>query len=110
MNPLTPFVVATASIATGITWFVLSVATGLTFHLMPAAPMLVAIWARRAGGPDTPIPWRSLWGYLGGGLIVAVLVIPAISLAGGSLDEPWQIATVTGIGAGIAIWIGRRDR
>ncbi len=53
-------VTATAALGAGALWFALSVATGLIFHFMPAAPILAAVWVRRAYGPDAPVPWPSL--------------------------------------------------
>ncbi len=53
-------VTAAAALGAGALWFALSVATGLIFHFMPAAPILAAVWVRRAYGPDAPVPWPSL--------------------------------------------------
>ena len=48
-------VTAAAALGAGALWFALSVATGLIFHFMPAAPILAAVWVRRAYGPDAPV-------------------------------------------------------
>lgn len=47
-RPLSAAVVATATIGTGALWLILSMATGLIFHFMPGAPMIAAVWVRRA--------------------------------------------------------------
>ena len=82
-------VTAAAALGAGALWFELSVATGLIFHFMPAAPILAAVWVRRAYGPDTPVPWPSLWAHIAGGLVVAVTAGAAIASVGASLDSEW---------------------
>lgn len=102
-------VVTTAAVlGAGALWFALSLATGLIFHFMPAAPILVAVWIRRALVPDTPIPWPSLWSHIAGGLVVAVVAGAAIASVGASLDSEWQVGAVLVVGTGLAIWLGRR--
>ncbi len=101
-------VTAAAALGAGALWFALSVATGLIFHFMPAAPIVAAVWVRRAYGPDAPVPWPSLWAHIAGGLVVAVTAGAAIAGVGGSLDSEWLVGIVIGIGFGLAIWLGRR--
>jgi len=101
-------VTATAALGAGALWFALSVATGLTFHFMPAAPILVAVWIRRALGPNTPVPWPSLWAHIAGGLVVAVVAGAAIASVGASLDSEWLVGAVLVIGTGLSVWLGRR--
>ncbi len=101
-------VTAAAALGAGALWFALSVATGLIFHFMPAAPILAAVWVRRAYGPDAPVPWPSLWAHIAGGLVVAVTAGAAIAGVGASLDSEWLVGIVVGIGFGLAIWLGRR--
>jgi len=100
--------VAAAALGAGGLWFALSVATGLIFHFMPAAPILVAVWIRRALGPNTPIPWPSLWAHIAGGLVVAVVAGAAIAAVGASLDSEWLVGAVLVIGTGLSVWLGRR--
>ncbi len=101
-------VTATAALGAGALWFALSVATGLIFHFMPAAPILVAVWIRRALGPNTPVPWPSLWAHIAGGLVVAVVAGAAIASVGASLDSEWLVGAVLVIGTGLSVWLGRR--
>ncbi len=100
--------VTAAALGAGALWFALSVATGLIFHFMPAAPILVAVWIRRALGPDTPVPWPSLWAHIAGGLVVAVVAGAAIASVGASLDSEWLVGAVLVIGTGLSVWLGRR--
>lgn len=104
----TATVATAAALGTGTLWFALSVATGLIFHFMPAAPILVAVWIRRALGPNTPVPWPSLWAHIAGGLVVAVVAGAAIASVGASLDSEWLVGAVLVIGTGISVWLGRR--
>jgi len=101
-------VTATAALGAGALWFALSVATGLIFHFMPAAPILVAVWIRRALGPNAPVPWPSLWAHIAGGLVVAVVAGAAIASVGASLDSEWLVGAVLVIGTGLSVWLGRR--
>ena len=101
-------VTAAAALGAGALWFALSVATGLIFHFMPAAPILVAVWIRRALGPNTPVPWPSLWAHIAGGLVVAVVAGAAIASVGALLDSEWLVGAVLVIGTGLSIWLGRR--
>ena len=101
-------VTSAAALGAGALWFALSVATGLIFHFMPAAPILAAVWIRRAYGPDAPIPWPSLWSHIAGGLVVAVVAGAVIASVGASLDSEWQVGAVLVVGTGLAIWLGRR--
>ena len=101
-------VTAAAALGAGALWFELSVATGLIFHFMPAAPILAAVWVRRVYGPDTPVPWPSLWAHIAGGLVVAVTAGAAIASVGASLDSEWLVGTVLVIGTGLSVWLGRR--
>ncbi len=101
-------VTATAALGAGALWFALSLATGLVFHFMPAAPILVAVWIRRALGPNTPVPWPSLWAHIAGGLVVAVVAGAAIASVGASLDSEWLVGAVLVIGTGLSVWLGRR--
>ncbi len=105
MPGLIPFA---AAIGVGALWLALSVVTGLIFHFMPAAPMLVAVWVRRALGRDEPIPWRQLRIDLVFGVIVAVATGLAVAAAGGSLDDGWFVAVVIAVGVALATWLGRR--
>ncbi len=105
-----PWIPLAGAVAAGTLWVVLSMATGLIFHFMPAAPMLVAVWVRRALGPNRPIPTGRLATDLIFGLVVAGLAGAVVSATGGSFDEGWLIALVVIIGAAIAIWLGRRSR
>ncbi len=108
-RPVTMAVVTSAAVlGAGALWFALSVATGLIFHFMPAAPILVAVWIRRAYGPDASIPWPSLWGHIAGGLVVAGVAGAAIARVGASLDSEWLVGAVLVVGTGLAIWLGRR--
>jgi len=100
--------VTAAALGAGALWFALSVATGLIFHFMPAAPILVAVWIRRALGPNTPVPWPSLWAHIAGGLVVAVVAGAAIASVGASLDSEWLVGAVLVIGTGLSVWLGRR--
>ena len=101
-------VTAAAALGAGALWFALSVATGLIFHFMPAAPILVAVWIRRVLGPNTPVPWPSLWAHIAGGLVVAVVAGAAIASVGASLDSEWLVGAVLVIGTGLSVWLGRR--
>lgn len=101
-------VTAAAALGAGALWFALSVATGLIFHFMPAAPILAAVWVRRMYGPDTPVPWPSLWAHIAGGLVVGVVAGAAIVSVGASLDSEWLVGAVLVVGIGLAIWLGRR--
>ena len=101
-------VTAAAALGAGKLWFAHSVATGLIFHFMPAAPILAAVWVRRAYGPDAPVPWPSLWAHIAGGLVVAVTAGAAIAGVGASLDSEWLVGIVVGIGTGLSVWLGRR--
>ena len=101
-------VTAAAALGAGALWFALSVATGLIFHFMPAAPILVAVWIRRVLGPNTPVPWPSLWAHIAGGLVVAVVAGAAIAAVGASLDSEWLVGAVLVIGTGLSVWLGRR--
>ena len=101
-------VVTAAALGVGALWFALSVVTGLIFHFMPAAPILAAVWVRRAYGPDAPVPWPSLWAHIAGGLVVALVAGAAIASVGASLDSEWLVGAVLVIGTGLSIWLGRR--
>ncbi len=101
-------VTAAAALGAGAVWFALSVATGLIFHFMPAAPIVVAVWIRRALGPNAPVPWPSLWALVAGGLVVAVVAGAAIASIGASLDSEWLVGAVLVIGTGLSVWLGRR--
>lgn len=107
-RPSTAAVVATATIGVGVLWLMLSMTTGLIFHFMPGAPMLAAVWVRRAHGPDVPIPWHSLWAHIAGGIGVTVVIAIIIAKAGGALDAVWLIDAAVLAGTGLAIWLGRR--
>jgi len=108
-RPWTVIVVTSAAaLGAGALWLALSVATGLIFHFMPAAPILAAVWTRRAFGPDAPIPWPALWAHIAGGLAVAAVAGAAIVRLGASLDGELLIGAVLAIGTGLAIWLGRR--
>ena len=100
--------VTAAALGAGALWFALSVATGLIFHFMPTAPVLVAVWIRRALGPNAPVPWPSLWAHIAGGLVVAVVAGAAIASVGASLDSEWLVGAVLVIGTGLSVWLGRR--
>ena len=109
LRPWTATVVTSAAVlGAGALWFALSVATGLIFHFMPAAPILAAVWIRRAYGPDAPIPWPSLWAHVAGGLVVAAVAGGAIARVGASLDSELLVGAVLVVGTGLAIWLGRR--
>ncbi len=99
---------AIAAVGAGALWFALSVWTGLIFHFMPAAPMLVAVWVRRARQGDAASPWPQLRMDLAVGLAVAIGTGLAIAAAGGSLDDGWLVALVIAVGIGLATWLGRR--
>ncbi len=101
-------VTAAAALGAGALWFALSIATGLIFHFMPAAPILVAVWTRRALGQNAPVPWPSLWAHIAGGLVVAVTAGAAIAGVGASLDSEWLVGAVLVIGTGLSVWLGRR--
>ncbi|CAN5488715.1 hypothetical protein BH20CHL7_BH20CHL7_09840 [soil metagenome] len=102
-------VTSAAVLGAGALWFVLSVATGLIFHFMPAAPILAAVWTRRAYGPGAPIPWPSLWAHVAGGLVVAAVAGAAIVRVGAPLDGALLVGAVLVVGTGLAIWLGRRS-
>ncbi|MBA3235418.1 MAG: hypothetical protein H0T59_05420 [Chloroflexi bacterium] len=106
--PVPALVPAIAAVGAGTLWFALSVWTGLIYHFMPAAPMLVAVWVRRALRRDAPSPWRLLRMDLAVGVAVAVGTSLAITAAGGSLDDAWLVALVIAVGIGLATWLGRR--
>jgi len=106
--PVAVVVTATAALGAGALWFALSLATGLVFHFMPAAPILVAVWIRRALGPNTPVGWPSLWAHIAGGLVVAVVAGAAIASVGALLDSEWLVGAVLVIGTGLSVWLGRR--
>lgn len=108
-RPWTVIVVTSAAaLGAGAVWFALSVASGLIFHFMPTAPILAAVWTRRAYGPDVPIPWPSLWAHVAGGLVVAAVAGGAIARVGASLDSELLVGAVLVAGTGLAIWLGRR--
>ncbi|MEX1171659.1 MAG: hypothetical protein WEG56_03495 [Chloroflexota bacterium] len=102
-------VTSAAVLGAGALWFVLSVATGLIYHFMPAGPILVAVWIRRAYGQDAPIPWPSLWAHVAGGLVVAAVAGAAIARVGAPLDGEPLVGAVLVVGTGLAIWLGRRS-
>ena len=107
-RPLTSAVVATAAIGAGALWLILSMTTGLIFHFMPGASIFAAVWVRRAYGPDVPIPWRSLWAHLAGGIGVTVVIAIIIAKAGGASDAVWLMGAAVLAGTGLAMWLGRR--
>jgi hypothetical protein len=102
-------VAVAASIAVGAAWIGLSIATGLIFHFMPAAPMLVAVWVRRALGTRMALSWSTIAPLVMVGLVVTLVAVLAIVQAGGAVDEAWQVALVSVVGAGITVWLGRRS-
>ncbi|TFG68727.1 MAG: hypothetical protein E4H24_02805 [Thermomicrobiales bacterium] len=101
-------IVVLATLGAGALWLALSIATGLIFHLMPAAPMVVAVWVRRAVDTDAPMSWSSLVAHIAGGLIVVVVVATALTARGAPDDAEWLTGLVILIGVALATWLGRR--
>lgn len=99
LGPNSPVRLAVAgAVAAGSAWFALAMATGLIFHLMPAAPPLLAGIILRRGHQRSTTASAMV---IGSAVVISLAVAMALARLGLPLDDAHWTIVVLVVGAAV---------